>query len=188
MRQEYQFDICSATKNINLGVYHFDKPPSNSLMKSINEIRRANMRHLVETHCNGTLKEFASRVGVQTAQASHLNTGFRNIGDNIARRIENAFDLPRGWLDLNREDNGLTPQEPTAQETPATSPANQLTRTVDALKEAYLSQSLDDAGLQALQLLLESLRKRPPTGDMITDDTPSAANSLRQLAGKSKPK
>lgn len=168
---------------IILSVYHFDTLPSNTQMKSIDEIRRANMRTLVATRCDGVLREFATRVGIQTAQASHINTGFRNIGDNIARRIENAFELGRGWLDLNREEE--EPQDQ-PQDTPIPEPLDQLTRTMNAVREAYLSHSLDDNGLQALQALLESLKKRPPTGDMITDDTPSAANSLRQFASKPK--
>lgn len=183
MRQEYQFDIQIATPTIILSVYHFDTLPSNTQMKSINEIRRANMQALVATECNGVLREFAARVGIQTAQASHINTGFRNIGDNIARRIENAFGLARGWLDLNREEETLQDQP---EDNHKAETSDQLSRTMNAVREAYLSNSLDDTGLQALQALLESLKKRPPTGDMITDDTPSAANSLRQLASKPK--
>ena len=105
MAEMYQFDSFMARKSIIPHVYHFDSRLFNTAMKSINDIRRDNMRKLVELHCAGKLKTFEAQVGLSQGQASHLNTGFRNIGDNIALRIENAFNLPTGWMDSEHSNN-----------------------------------------------------------------------------------
>lgn len=57
---------------------------------------------------------------------------------------------------------------------------------IEAAKDANLRGSLPPNAVKNLIGLLHSL-PGPPTGNAITDDTPSAANSLRQLAGKPKP-
>ena len=40
-------------------------------------------------------------VWLSVAQVSHLLTGVREIGEAIARRIEEALKLEMGWMDRN---------------------------------------------------------------------------------------
>ena len=42
--------------------------------------------------------EFAAKISRQPAQVSHWITGNRNIGEKIARHIEQSFRLEEGWL------------------------------------------------------------------------------------------
>lgn len=53
-------------------------------------------------------KDLAARLGMETGQLNHLfmdpeTDGHRNIGIKMARRIEDAFEKSRGWLDQSHE-------------------------------------------------------------------------------------
>ena len=63
----------------------------------IREIRRANLQYLVDKE--ETAADFARRVGVDPKQVSHILTGFRNMGHEIARRIEGALEMRQGQMD-----------------------------------------------------------------------------------------
>lgn len=59
--------------------------------------RRENLRRLL---CNyPTQRDFSEATGVAVAQISHILTGFREMGDVIARQIEGALSLPMLWMD-----------------------------------------------------------------------------------------
>ena len=59
--------------------------------------RRENLRRLL---CNyPTQRDFSEATGLAVAQISHILTGFREMGDVIARQIEGALHLPILWLD-----------------------------------------------------------------------------------------
>ncbi|UTJ46622.1 S24 family peptidase [Atlantibacter subterranea] len=72
----------------------------------INEIRRRNLRTLLDAFQarGGKKKEFAEQVGIEAPQLTHITSTppKRNIGDVIARRIEVALGLQRGWLDVSQ--------------------------------------------------------------------------------------
>lgn len=69
------------------------------LMKEISEIRLENARALAN-HAGGT-GAFASRIDREPTQASRFmgKNPSKNIGDRLARHIEECFGKPRGWLD-----------------------------------------------------------------------------------------
>lgn len=69
---------------------------------TIYEIRLANTRQLLEEK-KLRLKDLADRLGKAPAQVSAFagSSAHKNIGDVIAREIESAFDLPRGYLDIS---------------------------------------------------------------------------------------
>lgn len=70
-------------------------------MKTVKEIRRANARSLMT---NGPA-EFARKIESSTQQVNAI-TGpnpNRNIGDKMARLIEDKFGLPLGWLDVEHK-------------------------------------------------------------------------------------
>ncbi len=81
---------------------------SNSGMLTVEEIRHANFLRLLDERCGGKLVIMAQRLSKSPSQVSqlrnqsaHSRTGLpRQIGPDIARQIEEAFELPRGWMDV----------------------------------------------------------------------------------------
>lgn len=73
----------------------------------INEIRRGNLRALLDAHLASgkKKKDFAEMIGIEAPQLTHVTASppSRNIGDTIARRIETNLGLPRGWLDVAQD-------------------------------------------------------------------------------------
>ncbi|HDK8417562.1 TPA: helix-turn-helix transcriptional regulator [Klebsiella pneumoniae] len=74
------------------------------------DIRRANLKALIEKHLEkpgNTKASFAILCGIAPAQLSQLtgDKSVRNIGDSIARRIEDANHLPNGWMDMIHDAN-----------------------------------------------------------------------------------
>ena len=59
--------------------------------------RRDNLKRLLADY--PTQRHFAEAVGLSVAQVSHLVTGVREMGEEIARRIEEALGLEMGWMD-----------------------------------------------------------------------------------------
>lgn len=89
---------------INLHIYRAAKWCENLSMET-KDIRRANLAALLKDHLEkspgSTRAEFAELCGLAPAQLSQLlgENSFRNIGGNLARKIETALKLPVGWLD-----------------------------------------------------------------------------------------
>lgn len=78
-------------------------------MKTINEIRYTNLRLLM--HSNGLRpSDLARWLAVSPQSVSQVLNGNRNIGDRLARKVEEAFKKTSGWLD--RERAGYTQMEP----------------------------------------------------------------------------
>ena len=73
----------------------------------IHEIRRRNLRLLIEEHANGNLSHFAEVTleGLASYKGLQHVTGpraVRNLGSPLARKIEAQLRLERGWLDHDR--------------------------------------------------------------------------------------
>lgn len=80
-------------------------------MKTIDEIRRENARALADAA--GGNAAFSAKIDREPTQASRFigKNHTKNIGDSLARHIEECFNLPIGWLDQNRDqssDNEVT--------------------------------------------------------------------------------
>src|SRR5690606_34268662 len=80
-------------------------------MKTIDEIRRENARALADAARGNAA--FSAKIDRETTQASRFigKNHTKNIGDSLARHIEECFNLPIGWLDQNRDqssDNEVT--------------------------------------------------------------------------------
>lgn len=75
-------------------------------MKEISEIRLENARTLAE-QVGGT-GSFASRIDREPTQASRFmgRNPTKNIGDRLARHIEECFEKPKGWLDTDHSGRG----------------------------------------------------------------------------------
>lgn len=49
----------------------------------------------------GALRRFAENTGLPPAYLSHVKTGRKNIGDDMARKLEAVFNKPSCWLDTS---------------------------------------------------------------------------------------
>ena len=77
----------------------------------INEIRLKNYKLLRKKFIQegvdngeperGAIKRLAIKTGVSAAYLSHISNRIKNIGDNTARALEESFNLPHGWLDVD---------------------------------------------------------------------------------------
>ncbi|WP_272517741.1 MULTISPECIES: S24 family peptidase [unclassified Providencia] len=67
------------------------------------DIRRANLRALMSEYLSSGYNkaQFADKLGMPAAQLSQLTSDkeVRNIGDVLARKIEDSLSLPNGWMD-----------------------------------------------------------------------------------------
>lgn len=83
-------------------------------MRSIADIRRANLRRLIDDHFDGFSTRLADACGItQVNYISRLLTSGphrKNIGDRFARKAEQAAGVAPFWLDQERE-TGPTVQE-----------------------------------------------------------------------------
>ena len=76
-------------------------------LADIHEIRRRNLRFLIDEHANGNVSRFVevtlrgstSYKGLHQVTSTRRN---RNLGYMLARRIEVQLHLQRGWMDQNR--------------------------------------------------------------------------------------
>lgn len=80
--------------------------PYPSRMKTIHDIRRARLRQLIDEQANGSQADFSRRMNKSPKQTSAWlrdpeKNGAKNLRDTSARAIEQAFHLPRGWLDTD---------------------------------------------------------------------------------------
>jgi transcriptional regulator with XRE-family HTH domain len=76
---------------------HARLSPMSSLMDNAS-IRRENLRALHQKH--GT-RVVLDKLGIgKQALSQYIGKNFnRNVGNEVARRIEEAFNLPAGWMD-----------------------------------------------------------------------------------------
>ncbi len=76
-------------------------------MKTISDVRLENARFLAKKHQN--LAEFARVIDREPTQVSRFMGAnpTKNIGDKIARHIEQACRQPKGWLDKDHSAQGV---------------------------------------------------------------------------------
>ncbi|MDS4030773.1 MAG: helix-turn-helix transcriptional regulator [Candidatus Contendobacter sp.] len=96
-----------------------------------------------------TQRHFADAVGLSVAQVSHLVTGVREMGEEIARRIEQALGLEIGLMD--RGADAFTPNPSSlrlAQEIEALPPKQRcaLQALVDSLAQSRIEDGRADCG------------------------------------------
>jgi plasmid maintenance system antidote protein VapI len=78
-------------------------------LKSTHQIRRERLEQLLAAFAHdpsevglpelGRYARFAEKVGTSAKSFSHVRNGRRNIGSDLARRLESAFGRPRNWMD-----------------------------------------------------------------------------------------
>lgn len=75
------------------------------------QIRHKNFKKLfadfINQHPNlpqrGMLKLFAQRLNLSDRYLSHIKCNRKNIGNSVARTIEEQLKLPRGWMDREHD-------------------------------------------------------------------------------------
>jgi hypothetical protein len=80
-------------------------------MHDIHAIRARNYLSLFEQFKNtliaesgrdyGALDKFGKKVGITARYLTHINARRKRIGDESCRKIEAAFGLPSGWMDVS---------------------------------------------------------------------------------------
>lgn len=94
--------------NASLGLIHVASYGlSNARMTTIYEVRHANLVILIDQE--GTIQKVADKIDRSHAQVSQLknrnkhsgSAKTRSIGDDLARHIEDKFELTRGWMDVS---------------------------------------------------------------------------------------
>lgn len=116
----------------------------------IDEIRRTNIK-ILEKHA-GSITTAAERVGMTYAQflnyrngAKEAKTGkMRGMRKETAQRFEDAFGMPRGWLDTNHDIKHKLEAPPTTY-TVKKEHARRLVQTV-----CELAEQINDDGLREL--------------------------------------
>ena len=77
------------------------------MLKDINEIRRVNAAKIVDERFGGDFHPLAEQLGTQPSFIGRLvranASGKRNIGDGLARRLEQIGEKPPNWLDHDHE-------------------------------------------------------------------------------------
>lgn len=72
------------------------------MLKSISEVRATNVQSIIDNH-GLSRTDFAEKSGITYSQLGQYfgQNPSKVIGDNVARRIEKAFELEKFWLDQN---------------------------------------------------------------------------------------
>lgn len=80
-------------------------------MKTIKEIRRINARNLRDRA--GGNSSFAKKIDREPTQTSRFlgENATKNIGDDLARHIEECFKKPVGWLDQDHPEQNINSLE-----------------------------------------------------------------------------
>ena len=71
----------------------------NVAMKTTDEIRRENLRHVVDRDFGGKAGRLADAVKRPRPNISQVLSGVRSFGETLARDIERILGLPRNYLD-----------------------------------------------------------------------------------------
>lgn len=150
----------------------------------INEIRKENLDKLLEKF--STIREFADVTGSAAAHISQMKNGVRPMGTAVARRIESAMKLPRGWMDQSHLEDEESKPEVSEEalklaQVLTLQPADKLEKLRGALAIADISADMPENVVQlppkdALivtdareKRLVEAFRSVNPMGQMMID-------------------
>ena len=75
------------------------------------KVRASNLRLLRHSVFNTDQTAFANTIGVVQSKLSRLESGKDSLDDELARRIEQNYKLPVGWMDRDNSDIFLSNEE-----------------------------------------------------------------------------
>lgn len=118
----------------------------------IHEIRRRNLRKIIEEQFDGSAAELTRQVDIDPSYISRIfiikkSQHRRNIGNKIARKIEKACGKPHGWMD-----------QPHGQSQPTEEGGPRLTK--EAIKIAWQWLALPKAQRAAVKEMIAALARR----------------------------
>lgn len=67
-------------------------------MNKVKQFRHENLIYLIRSQCDGSQSLFAQKVNLHKTYISNLYRQVRDMGEQTATKIENAFNLPQGWM------------------------------------------------------------------------------------------
>ncbi|WP_145929202.1 hypothetical protein [Chromobacterium vaccinii] len=137
--------ICYSFSNNILGVPGNNNLLSNRSMES-KEFRRANLLALIEQY--GTIRHLAEKVDVAPNHLSLVKNHVRNMGDKLARRIEEAVGKPVGWMDLPHDGGDLDLAQDVASVTITAQSEEELVKLLREKGEAYAFELLRKAFME----------------------------------------
>lgn len=70
-----------------------------TLMEEIHKYRREGLRHLLEERFHGNQAALAKATNISPGLLHDSLNKVRNVGERIARRVEEKLKLAPGWLD-----------------------------------------------------------------------------------------
>ena len=70
-------------------------------MKQVKDFRRENLQRLLTGY--RSQRQFADSADLAAAYVSQMVNGTREMGEDVARRIERALGLSMGWMDTDHE-------------------------------------------------------------------------------------
>lgn len=111
------------------------------MLSELKENRRKRLRQLIESiPAGGKQARVAAQIGIAPDIVSRYLGGTKGIGEVMRARIENAFGLPRGWMDVPVE---LDEKRDKTHETPLELlPSANVAREPEALEYASSSESI----------------------------------------------
>lgn len=135
-------------------------PPPDDKPLSPRKLRRAaRLRMLIEQQ-GGNQGAIGAVVGVNKSHMSHLASGKKGIGDDIADRLEREYGYPNGWLDW---------PEATAEVAAMPRRPVSISEAVDSIVTAGVRLSARDRETAAILLgaLLEDPENSAKRGDVL---------------------
>lgn len=97
---------------IKSSIYQNDSRGYRPAMDEYGDIYETRLKNLKHLQGDIPRKELAAKLGMEVNQLNHYfmqrtTQGYRNIGTKFAKRIEDAFEKPRGWLDQRHGSNAV---------------------------------------------------------------------------------
>jgi hypothetical protein len=162
MTEDYQLVTIEATPFGNLPI---GKSIEECSSMELQDIRRKNLRALIDQKFDGTIARLAELIDRQAGYVSRLLSDNpdhrRNLGEKLARQIEHATGIQSGWLDTHHE---LSDQAPEKSHNEASSIASrEAQQLIDQIVEMDHRQSLPKDTIKAIQTLLTSIDRPSAT-------------------------
>jgi len=73
-------------------------------VRTVYEIRRENLKYLIQVRYKGVPNQMAKQTGIAQMQLARIflnSDNRREVGDRLARRIEEACSLEPAWMDTD---------------------------------------------------------------------------------------
>lgn len=116
-------------------------------MSRLREIRRQNLLLILDSlGGHGAQKKLSDKLGVYSSYISNIRMGQKEIGEEIARKIETAMSLSPGWMDQPHSTmNEEAPiHDPTPEETVLDARLMTLWKQLPAERQRLALDLLDD--------------------------------------------